>query len=102
MVLEGQKHLLNKNYRILDIKNNILTARSLAENEILFLDLSTNKIKLKTSEVMLCTNGYIIKSQNGKYIYLDNNLNPLTKEYEYIYSKGSLKTNSIIDEVVNW
>ena len=100
--LDGDKHSLVKNWEILDIKDNILVVRNENENRVYFIDLVFNEYKMVVEEVMICTNGYIVKLSNGNYIYLDKELKQLTKEYDYIYSKEPLKTNSIHDTIVSW
>ena len=101
--LEGNKFFVNKNYGILDIKNNIAVLKDLRINKVIFLDLLTNQTKLTVNGVKICESGYIVKLENNKYVLLDFNLNVLTKEYDCIYANLEFEGYSIINnEIYSW
>lgn len=98
----GNRYSLKGNYKILEVRNNIMIVKNFnADNKIYFMDLTDKQNKLIATDIMICTNGYIVKLQNGKSVYLDNNLNVISGEYDYICSSKELTNNSILD-YVSW
>ena len=68
----------------------------LSENEKQeVIDYNGNRISDFFKEIRILDNGYIVKKDNGKNVYLDDNLNIITQEYDII-DCSKIKDNILI------
>lgn len=83
----GQSHYLNGKKQILDFNNKCIAVKdySITSNKKAYLiDYNGNRISEFCQEIALLDKGYIIKKENGKNIYLDDNLKQISQEYDII------------------
>lgn len=48
------------------------------------IDYQGNKVSDLYKEITVLDKGYVVKKRNGKNVYLDENLQEITKEYDII------------------
>ena len=89
---QGNKKEIIGNYEILDVKNNIMTIIDLDKDEKYFINVLDNKVLLKAKEISILRDGYIVKLLTDKYVYINNNLDVLSEEYDYMYSNNTIDT----------
>lgn len=96
--LNGQAHYFNGKKQILDFSNKYIAIKdySITSNKKAYLiDYNGNRISDFFKEIRILDKGYIVKKDNGKNVYLDDNLNVLTQEYDII-DCGKIKDNILI------
>lgn len=82
----GKQQSLNGKYQILDIKDEKIIIRDYSDainKQDIILD-NTGKVIFKAKEINILEDGYIIKSENNKLIYINERLNSRTTEFDYI------------------
>lgn len=83
----GKVNYLNGKIQILDFTNNFIAVKdySLQNSDNIYLvDYKGNKVSENFKEIKVLKNGFVVKKQNDKNVYLDENLEVKTKEYDII------------------
>ena len=78
---------LNGKYRILDIIDNRIIIRDyndIDNTRDYIMSLETGEVLFTGKEISAYKNGYIVEKDNNKIVYIDNNLDEKTKEFDYI------------------
>ncbi|MBR0427844.1 MAG: WG repeat-containing protein [Clostridia bacterium] len=85
--LNGKVHYINGKKQILDFSNKYIAVKdySITSNKKAYLiDYNGNRISDFFNEIRILDKGYLVKKENGKNVYLDNNLKQITQEYDII------------------
>lgn len=85
--LNGQAHYINGKKQILDFNNKYIAIKDYAitsNTKAYLIDYTGNKVSDFYQEISFLDNGYIAKKENGKNIYLDDNLKQISQEYDII------------------
>ena len=69
-----------------------MTIIDLDKDEKYFINVLDNKVLLKAKEISILRDGYIVKLLTDKYVYINNNLDVLSEEYDYMYSNNTIDT----------
>ena len=85
--LNGDAHYINGKKQILDFSNKYIALKdySIASNlKTYLIDYSGKRVSDFYQEIKVLDKGYIVKKENGKNVYCDDNLKQLTEEYDII------------------
>ena len=96
---ELNKVVLQGNYEILEVRNNIAVVKNLDENIVYFIDSSSGQVKHVAGNVIIYKDVYVAISQDEKWTLLDNNINTVSKEYDYILTNLALEQIPISDQM---
>ena len=89
----------NVGKRILEVRNNIAVVKNLDENIVYFIDSSSGQVKHVAGNVIIYKDVYVAISQDEKWTLLDNNINTVSKEYDYILTNLALEQIPISDQM---
>ena len=85
--LNGEEHYLNGKLQILDFVDNYILVKdySEADNEkVYFIDSNKNVVSDVYKEISIFPDGYIVKKENGKNVYINKKFKEITEEYDII------------------
>ena len=85
--LNGQAHYINGKKQILDFNNKYIAIKDYSitsDNKAYLIDYNGNRISDFFKEIRVLDKGYLVKKDNGKNVYLGDNLKILTQEYDII------------------
>lgn len=83
--------ILHGSYEILDILDGNILIRDYTDiNNVreIIVDKSTKQTLLSAKEIRTIENGYIVKKENNKMVFVDKNLHEVTGEYDFIDSEN--------------
>ena len=75
--------LLNGNYVILDVKNDIVVIRRIEQKDVFFVS-KERKSLMQVKDVEIYKNCYLVRTMNNEIICYDNDLKPLSETYQNI------------------
>lgn len=87
--LNGKTYYINGKKQILDINYNYIAIKDYSikdEANVYIADYEGNKVSDYYKEILMLENGYVVKKANDKNVYLDNNFQQITQEYDIIDS----------------
>lgn len=85
MDLKGKTYYINGKKQILDINDKYITIKDYSimdEVNVYIADYEGNRISDYYKEILILEKGYVVKKANNKNVYLDDNLQPITQEYD--------------------
>ena len=89
--LKGQTHYINEKIQILDFNDKYIAVKNYTDMNnqnidarVYLIDYQGNKVSDLYKEITVLDKGYAVKKRNGKNVYLDENLQEITKEYDII------------------
>lgn len=86
-ISDGNLKNIEGKYQFLDILNNNILIRdysNLSNIQEYLINNQTNEVLLVANQISLTKNGMIVKKENNKFVFFDNNLREVTEEYAFI------------------
>ena len=85
--LKGQTHYINGKIQILDFNDKYLAVKDYSIQgypNVYIMDYQGNRVSDIYKEITVLNKGYVVKKQNGKNTYLDENFKQITEDYDII------------------
>ena len=85
--LKGEIHYLNAKIQILDFIDNYILVKTYSDmnnKRICFINYQGNIVSKLYKEITILPNGYIVKKENNKNVYIDKQFKEITEEYDII------------------
>lgn len=85
--LKGKTHYINGKLQILDFADKHIAVKDYSldnDTNICIMDYKGNVVSDYYQEITVLENGFVVKKENGKNVYLDENFEEKTEEYDII------------------
>lgn len=85
--LKGQTHYINGKKQILDFSDKYIAIKDYSiddDAKVYIMNYDGEIVSEYYKEITVLDKGFIVKKQNGKNVYLNNNLKQMTQEYDII------------------
>lgn len=85
--LKGQTHYINGKKQILDFNDKYIAIKDYsidADARVYIMNYNGEIVSEYYKEITVLDKGFVVKKQNGKNVYLDDNLRQITQEYDVI------------------
>lgn len=85
--LKGQTHYINGKKQILDFSDKYMAIKDYSiddDAKVYLMNYDGEIVSEYYKEITVLDKGFVVKQQNGKNVYLDDNLRKITQEYDII------------------
>lgn len=85
--LKGKTYYINGKKQILDINDKYIAIKDYSimdEANVYIADYEENRVSDYYKDILILENGFVVKKANDKNVYLDNDFQQITQEYDII------------------